>query len=237
MKAKDRLIQKGATHSLDSSDGSISSTNSPSPIDRLRELFYTFLVNIEPITLHGRVVRLEPLTEAHVPDLAAVGLDPDIWRYMLYGNIDSEAKMLGFVRDLLARQARGTDLPFAVIYQPTGRAIGCTRYLEIRPRDRGLEIGGTWYGPAYRRTAVNTESKYLLLRHAFETLGCIRVQFKTDLRNERSQRAIERLGAVKEGVLRNHMITPDGTVRDSVYYSIVDREWPTVKARLEAWLR
>lgn len=193
-------------------------------------------MNIHPVTLTGRRVRLEPLAEAHVPDLAAVGLDPDIWRYMLYGDIDNEEKMLGFVRDLLARQARGTDLPFAVISQESGRAIGCTRYLDIRPRDRGLEIGGTWYGRAYRRTAVNTECKYLLLRHAFEVLGCIRVQFKTDLRNERSQRAIERLGAVREGVLRNHMITPDGTVRHSVYYSIIDAEWPTVKARLEAWL-
>lgn len=193
-------------------------------------------MNIHPVTLTGRRVRLEPLAEAHVPDLAAVGLDPDIWRYMLYGDIDNEEKMLGFVRDLLARQARGTDLPFAVISQESGRAIGCTRYLDIRPRDRGLEIGGTWYGRAYRRTAVNTECKYLLLRHAFEVLGCIRVQFKTDLRNERSQRAIERLGAVREGVLRNHMITPDGTVRHSVYYSILDTEWPTVKARLEAWL-
>lgn len=194
-------------------------------------------MNIQPITLTAGCVRLEPLTETHVPDLAAVGLDPDIWRYMLYGDIDSEAEMLGFVRDLLARQARGTDLPFAVICQLTDRAIGCTRYMDIRRHDRGLEIGGTWYGAAFRRTAVNTECKYLLLRHAFETLGCIRVQFKTDLRNERSQRAIERLGAAKEGVLRNHMITPDGTIRDSVYYSILDREWPTVKARLEAWLQ
>jgi len=205
-------------------------------IDRLRGLFYTFLMNIQPIILNGRYVRLEPLTEAHVPDLAAVGLDPEIWRYMLYGDIDSEAKLLGFVRDLLARQARGTDLPFAVVDQASGRAIGCTRYMDIRPHDRGLEIGGTWYGAAYRRTAVNTESKHLLLRHAFETLGCIRVQFKTDLRNEGSQRAIERLGAVKEGILRNHMITPDGTVRDSVYYSVIDGEWPGVKTRLEAWL-
>lgn len=194
-------------------------------------------MDIHPITLTGHHVRLEPLTEAHVPDLAAVGLDPEIWRYMVYGNIDSEAKMLDFVRDLLTRQARGTDLPFAVVALAGGRAVGCTRYLEIRPRDRGLEIGGTWYGAAYRRTAVNTESKYLLLRHAFETLGCIRVQFKTDLRNMPSQRAIERLGAVKEGILRNHMILSDGAIRDSVYYSILDREWPAVKAGLEDRLR
>lgn len=194
-------------------------------------------MNIQPVTLTCRDVRLEPLAEAHASDLATVGLDPEIWRFMLYGNVDNEEKMLAFVRDLLARQARGTDLPFAVVLQETGKAIGCTRYLDIRPHDRGLEIGGTWYGPTYQRTAVNTECKYLLLRHAFEVLGCIRVQFKTDLRNQRSQRAIERIGAVQEGILRNHMITPDGTIRNSVYYSIINSEWPEVKTRLEAWLR
>lgn len=194
-------------------------------------------MEICPVTLTGLVVLLEPLDEAHVPDLAAVGLDPDIWRYMLYGDVDDAEKMLGFVRDLLARQRRGTDLPFAVVVRSTGRAIGCTRYLDIRPHDRGLEIGGTWYGPAHQRTTVNTECKYLLLRHAFEDLGCIRVQFKTDLRNKRSQRAIERLGAIQEGILRNHMVTPDGSIRHSVYYSIIDSEWPTVKARLEGLLR
>jgi RimJ/RimL family protein N-acetyltransferase len=193
-------------------------------------------MNIQPVTLTGRVVRLEPLSEAHVPDLAAVGLQPAIWRYMLYGSIDSEEKMRGFVADLLARQARGADLPFAVIHLAEGRAIGCTRYMEIRREHRGLEIGGTWYGLAYQRTAVNTESKYLLLRHAFEDLGCIRVQFKTDLRNERSQAALERLGATKEGILRNHIITPEGIVRHSVYYGIIAAEWPQVKAMLESKL-
>lgn len=193
-------------------------------------------MEVVPIVLAGRAVRLEPLSEIHVPDLAAVGLEPNIWRQMVYGSVDSEAKLLAFVRQLLQQQARGTDLPFAVIHLASGRAIGCTRFMDIRPPHRGVEIGGTWYGVAYQRTAVNTESKYLLLRHAFETWGCIRVQFKTDLRNERSQRAIERLGAVREGILRNHMILPDGIVRDSVYYSIIAAEWPAVKARLEAWL-
>jgi len=193
-------------------------------------------MNITPITLTGRYVRLEPLSEAHVPDLCRVGLEPSIWRYMLYGDIDSAAKMLGFVQDLLGRQAAGTDLPFAALDLAAGRAIGCTRFMDIQTRNRGVEIGGTWYGPAYQRTAVNTECKYLLLRHAFEVWDCIRVQFKTDRRNERSQRAIERLGALREGVLRNHMLRPDGTIRDSVYYSIIDSEWPAVKARLEAML-
>jgi RimJ/RimL family protein N-acetyltransferase len=193
-------------------------------------------MNITPITLIGRYVRLEPLAEAHVSDLSLVGLEPSLWRNMLYGEIDSEARMLGFVQDLLRRQAVGTDLPFAVIDLASGRAIGCTRFMDIQTRNRGAEIGGTWYGLAYQRTAANTECKYLLLRHAFETWGCIRVQLKTDRRNERSQRAIERIGAVREGILRNHMIRPDGTIRDSVYYSIIDREWPAVKARLEAML-
>jgi RimJ/RimL family protein N-acetyltransferase len=137
---------------------------------------------------------------------------------------------------MLQRQARGTDLPFAVIFKQNGRAIGATRYLEIRPEHHGLEIGGTWYGVNYQRTVVNTECKYLLLRHAFETLGCIRVQFKADSRNERSIRALERIGAVREGMLRNHMILADGTIRHSVYFSIIESEWPAVKERLEAWI-
>lgn len=191
------------------------------------------MFTIEPLTLNGRKVRLEPLQETHVPDLCRVGFDPEIWRWMLYGDIDSEEKMRGFVRRLLDWQQQGETLPFAVIHLGEGRAIGCTRYMELRPEAKGLEIGGTWYGKAFQRTGVNTECKYLLLRQAFEVNGCIRVQLKTDHNNLRSQRAIERIGAVREGVLRNHMIRPDGTVRDTVYYSILDREWPEVKERLE----
>lgn len=194
------------------------------------------ILDIHPLTLTGRVVRLEPLSLAHAPDLLLAAQDENIWRYMLYGPVTTEAAMRAYVQDLLDRQAQGRDLPFAVIYQESGRAIGSTRFMDIRPPHRGLEIGGTWYGVAYQRTAVNTECKYLLLRHAFEVYGCIRVQLKTDLRNERSQRAIERLGAVKEGVLRNHIITPDGTIRHSVMYSLVDSEWPAVKAHLESLL-
>ena len=145
--------------------------------------------------------------------------------------------MANWVRDILSRAEKGTDLPFAVVHLASGRVAGATRYLNIMPNDRGLEIGGTWYGLEFQRTAVNTECKYLLLEYAFEILGCIRVQFKTDLRNERSQRAIERLGAKHEGILRNHMILPDGRYRDSVYYSIIDKEWPEVKTRLEAMLK
>lgn len=194
------------------------------------------MMNIQPLTLTAYTVRLEPLTEVHVPDLALAGQDEKIWRHLLYGNVTTEAKMFSFVRDLLNRQKKGNDLPFTVIHLPSNRAIGCTRYLDIRREHRSVEIGGTWYDPAYQRTSVNTECKYLLLRHAFETWGCIRVQLKTDLRNLRSQRAIERLGALKEGVLRHYMITPDGTIRDSVIYRILDREWGTVKTRLEGML-
>jgi N-acetyltransferase len=193
-------------------------------------------MDLHPKLLVGQVVRLEPLSLEHVPGLTTAGQDESIWQYMLYGVVNTDEKMRAWVQRRLDAQTAGTDLPFAVIHIPTGQVAGATRYMEIRPADRGLEIGGTWYGVAFQRTAVNTECKYLLLKHAFETLGCIRVQLKTDLRNVRSQHAIERLGAVKEGILRNHIILPDGTVRHSVYYSIIESEWPAIKARLEAML-
>jgi N-acetyltransferase len=190
-------------------------------------------MKVQPITLAGRLVHLEPLSLAHVPDLTLAGQDEAIWRLMPFGLVSTQEQMAVFVEAALALQAQGTDLPFAVVHPETGRAIGCTRYLDIRAAHRGLEIGGTWYGVDYQRTGVNTECKYLLLGHAFETLGCIRVQLKTDLRNERSQRAIERIGGVREGVLRQHVIQPDGYFRSTVMYSIIDAEWPAVKARLE----
>src|SRR5512135_223728 len=194
-------------------------------------------MKVEPLTLTGQVVRLVPLSEEHVPALALAGRDPGLWQFMRYGVVDTEDKMRDLVHYLLHQQAKGSDLPFTVFHLADNCAVGMTRYMDIRPADRDLEIGGTWYAPAYQRTAVNTECKYLLLRHAFETLGCIRVQLKTDLRNERSQRAIERLGALREGVLRDHMILPDGTVRSSVFYSILAAEWPGVKTRLEGFLK
>ncbi len=190
-------------------------------------------MKLMPVILSGRLVRLEPLSEAHVPDLSLVGADEQIWEFMLYGEIHSGAGVRTWVLEMLERQMRLGDLPFAVIEQSSGKAIGATRYMDVHPEYRNLEIGGTWYGITYQGSGVNTEAKYLLLRHAFEELECIRVQLKTDSRNLRSQRAIEKLGAVKEGVLRNHMIRSDGVIRDSVYYSIIDSEWPTVKLRLE----
>lgn len=193
-------------------------------------------MDIKPVTLLGKHVRLEPMTEAHNRALAEIGVGQGFWDFMLYGPMDTAEDMTKWVRHILSCADMGTDLPFVVIQLETGRVAGATRYLNIMRKDRGLEIGGTWYGPEFQRTAVNTESKYLLLKHAFETLGCIRVQLKTDLRNERSQKAIERIGAVKEGVLRNHMILPDGRIRHSVFYSILDTEWPDVKSRLEEML-
>ena len=186
-----------------------------------------------PITLDGCSVRLEPLTDAHVAGLAKVGCDETIWKLMVYGQIRNEEDMRMWVRNLLDGQAAGTDLPFAVIHLASGRVAGATRYMEIRPAHRALEIGGTWYGLEFQHTIVNTECKYLLLKYAFETLRTIRVQFKADFRNERSRRAIERIGAKQEGILRNHYILPDGVRRDSVFYSIIESEWSEVKERLE----
>jgi RimJ/RimL family protein N-acetyltransferase len=189
-----------------------------------------------PIVLEGHSVQLEPLTEAHVTALTEVGCDERIWKLMIYGQIRTEEEMRKWVINLLKGQAAGTDMPFAVRHLASGRVVGVTRYMEIRPAHKGLEIGGTWYGLEFQQTIVNTESKYLLLRYAFETLGTIRVQFKADLRNDRSRRAIVRIGAKQEGILRNHYILPDGVIRDSVFYSILDSEWPGVKERLEEML-
>ncbi len=185
---------------------------------------------VMPVILSGRVVRLEPMTEAHIPALAEIGVGQDFWRNMLYGEMKTESDIRNWVLDILSRKG---DLPFVVMLLGSGRVAGATRFMNIMPGDKGLEIGGTWYGMEFQRTGVNTECKYLLLKHAFETLGVIRVQLKTDSRNINSQQAIVRIGGVKEGVLRNHMILSDGTIRHSVYYSILDSEWPEVKKRLE----
>jgi len=191
---------------------------------------------VSRVTLQGNYVRLEPLSEEHIPGLAQIGIGQDFWHFMLYGDMKTEDDMRGWVLDILEREKKGGDLPFAVIHLASGKVAGATRYLNIAPKDRGLEVGGTWYGTEFQRTAVNTECKYLLLGYAFETLKAIRVQIKTDSRNERSQRAIERIGAKREGVLRNHMILPDGYIRHSVFYSVIDSEWAEVKKNLEAML-
>jgi N-acetyltransferase len=191
-------------------------------------------MEVKPVVLIGKHVRLEPMTEAHIPGLTEIGVGHDFWKFMLYGDMNTEDDMRTWVKDILTRTA---DVPFVVIHLESGRVAGATRYLNIMPHDRGLEIGGTWYGLEFQRTAVNTECKYLLLGHVFETLGAIRVQLKTDSRNERSQKAMERIGAKKEGTLRNHMILQGGYFRHSVFYSVLDTEWPEVKRNLEEMMK
>jgi len=193
-------------------------------------------MNISPVTLRGKFVQLVPLEPAHIQELARIGSKPEIWKYMRYGLIESESQMSAWVNELLKLQEAGTDLPFTVFHLPSGRIAGATRYLNISQANHAVEIGGTWYGFEFQRTVVNTETKYLLLKYALEDLHCIRVQFKADLSNVRSQKAIERLGAVREGVLRDHMILPDGRVRSSVIYSILSDEWPAIKIRLSSWI-
>ena len=194
-------------------------------------------MSFEPLTLQGKFVRLVPMSLEHAAGLARVGLDEEIWKYMRYGRICNEGEMYAWVEDLLLKQAQGQDLPFTVFALDIDQPIGATRYLDYQPENRAVEIGGTWYARAYQGTLVNTECKFLLLRHAFEKLRFVRVQFKTDERNMRSQHAIERMGAVREGILRDHMILPDGTLRSSIYYSILASEWLAVKERLAERLK
>jgi RimJ/RimL family protein N-acetyltransferase len=189
-------------------------------------------MNVAPVILEGRHVRLEPLSQAHHADLAAVGLAEDLWRW-IPTPVRTPEEMAGYIATALEEQARGVALPFALMEKAGGRAIGSTRYGNIDRTHHRVEIGWTWVAPEWQRTAVNTEAKYLLLRHAFETLGCIRVELKTDSLNERSRAAILRIGAREEGTFRNHMITGSGRIRHSVYFSILDSEWPDVKSRLQ----
>ena len=194
------------------------------------------MMDVRPVTLTGVVVRLEPLGQEHAEGLYAVGHEPHIWRHLPEDPSDSLAEVRTWIGAALRERASGTQLPFAIVESSSGLPIGSTRYTNISVRDRGLEIGWTWLAARVRRTRVNTECKYLLLRHAFEALRAVRVQLKADVRNDISQRAIERLGAVREGVLRKHMLVHHGYIRDSVMYSILDSEWPAVKTHLEGFL-
>lgn len=191
---------------------------------------YTPAVNVSPVTLSGRVVRLEPLCAAHAPGLLAAA-EPELFRFTPQGPARWTEE--GFLADIQKVNAIPDTIAFAIVHRPTGAVIGRTTYMEIRPAHRGLEIGRTWLARAHQGTAVNPEMKYLLMRHAFEALGAIRVQYKTGHTNVHSQRAIAKLGAVREGVLRNHMIQPDGGYRDTVVFSITSGEWPAIKAGLE----
>jgi N-acetyltransferase len=193
-------------------------------------------MEIVSVILQGRKVRLEPLIVEHAAGLAEIGLDEDLWKW-IPTPVRTPEEMTTYVQSALQEQAAGSALPFALIEESSGRAIGSTRYANIDRVHHRLEIGWTWVARPWQRTAINTEAKYLLLRHAFETLKCIRVELKTDSLNDRSRAAILRIGAREEGTFRNHMITASGRIRHTVYFSIVDSEWPEVKARLEAKLR
>jgi RimJ/RimL family protein N-acetyltransferase len=190
---------------------------------------------VAPIVLEGRRVRLEPLAKGHLAGLAAVGLDPELWRW-IPTPVRTMEEMAGYIETALRDQEQGTSLPFALAEKSTGRLMGSSRYGNIDRTHRRVEIGWTWVAREWQRTAVNTEAKYLLLKHAFESLGCIWVELKTDSLNERSRAAILRIGAREEGIFRNHMITASGRIRHTVYFSIVASEWPGVKARLESML-
>ncbi|MDW5441174.1 GNAT family protein [Polaromonas sp. SM01] len=186
--------------------------------------------------MSGQHVRLEPLTIAHVPALARIGLVPELWR-LQPAPISSEDDMRAYVAQALDDQRRGVSLPFVILHSDTSEVIGSTRYMDIAPAHDRLEIGATWLAPACQRTGANTEAKRLLLTHAFETLQTIRVVFKTEVLNEASRKALARLGAVEEGVFRQHLVTASGRRRDMVYFSILETEWPTVKAGLLSRLR
>lgn len=194
--------------------------------------------NLAPVVLEGKVVRLEPLRREHARLQWEVAKDSleDVFRWIPYPmkSLEDFEKQVGVV---LGEQERGISVPFATVERSSGRLIGATRFMNIDVANRHVEIGSTWIALAWQRTAINTEAKYLMLRHAFETWKCMRVELKTDLLNEKSRRAILRLGAKEEGTFRKHVVTWTGRIRDSVYFSIIDTEWPRVKAGLEAKLK
>jgi RimJ/RimL family protein N-acetyltransferase len=190
-----------------------------------------------PVTLTGDRVELVPLERTHSDALYAASRDPRVGQFLLLGTGKDRAEFDAMVATLFDRQATGRELLFATTLRPGGRPVGMTRYIDIDRPCRSVEIGGTWIDPSFWRTPVNTEAKLLMFRHAFEREGAHRVWLRTDLLNERSQRAIERLGAVREAVLREHLLRWDGRFRSSVYYSVLEGEWPAVRARLEERLR
>jgi RimJ/RimL family protein N-acetyltransferase len=190
---------------------------------------------LEPIVLEGDFVRLEPMTLEHHAGLSEVGLDPEIWRYTL-ALVRTPDDMRVYMESALKLQRDGTTLPFVTIERSSGRIVGSTRFGNYDPANRRIEIGWTWIAPPWQRSAINTEAKYLMLSHAFGKLGCVRVELKTDVLNTASRKAMLRIGAKEEGVLRKHSLVWDGRYRDSIYYSILDEEWPGVKQQLERML-
>ena len=192
-------------------------------------------MTIEPVTLEGRFVRLEPLSLEHLDGLAAVGLDPALWRWTTIA-VRTRADLEAWIRAALAEAEAGTSLPFATLDRATGRAIGSSRYLNVDRANRRLEIGWTWVAPAWQRSAVNSEAKLLQLEHAFERLRAIRVEFKTDSLNAASRAALAGIGAIEEGTFRNHVISQGGRLRHSTFFSVTDADWPVVRAKLRARL-
>ena len=186
---------------------------------------------IEPVTLRGQVATLEPLTQEHTADLAKAAADGELWR-LWYTSVAPPDRMHEYVAGALDMRERQDAMPFAVRDNATGDVVGCTRYFNVDTKSRRLEIGHTWYARRVQRTSLNTECKLLLLTHAFEALGCIAVEFRTHWFNQASRTAIARLGAKQDGVLRNHQLAPDGAKRDTVCFSIIDGEWPAVRAHL-----
>ncbi|MEP7322693.1 MAG: GNAT family protein [Saprospiraceae bacterium] len=191
----------------------------------------TSLYPPEPVKLKGHHVRLEPLLMDHADALALAAADGDLWK-LWYTTVPKPEAISSFISSALEEQKNAKSLPFVVIRQSDNTVVGTTRYMNIEPGVRRLEIGSTWYAQSVQRTAINTECKFLLLQYAFETLACIAVEFRTHRFNEQSRRAIQRLGAVQDGILRNHRIMADGTIRDTMVYSILNIEWPTVKSHL-----
>ncbi len=189
-------------------------------------------MEILPITLEGTYVRLVPMSHAHFEQLCEAGLDEDLWRFMP-SPIRNRDEMREYIETALRQRDLGTAIPFVTVDNGSSTVVGSTRYLNIEWNHRRVEIGSTWITPKWQRTQINTEAKLLMLRHAFESLQCVRVEFKTDSLNIRSRNALVRIGATDEGTLRNHMIMADGRMPHSVYYSIIDTEWPQVRLRLE----
>lgn len=193
------------------------------------------MITPQAITLEGAQVRLTPLRLEHLDGLCAVGLDGELWKWVPMQVLDRQA-MQAYVELALDEQRRGVSVPFVTTFKDSGQIVGSTRYANISVPDGRLEIGWTWIGKPWQRSPVNTEAKYLMLRQAFEVLGCTRVELKTDGLNAKSRAAILRIGAKQDGILRRHTMTYSGRIRDTVYFSILDDEWPAVKAGLEAKL-
>ncbi len=186
---------------------------------------------LAPVKLTGKHVRLEPLAFEHHDDLVESVRDGELWN-LWYTSIPTPDKVRAEIERRLGLQDKGSMLPFAGVELASGRAVGMTTYMDIDAANRRVEIGSTWYRQRVWRTALNTECKLLLLRHAFEELSCVAVEFRTHFMNQRSRRAIERLGAKLDGILRNHRFLPNGTLRDTCVYSIIANEWPSVRAHL-----